>query len=144
MKWNQSHFYVWPFSNFQSINQPTTESELFVCLFVCCFNSQPPELMLDLFCLLKSIQFSIHSINQSIKFDDDDEFQLIVTTNKSTNNPSHCHSLACFNFHLSTFFSFLNQSINSIHSHEQTNQSINDKWKESINDSVNKIEIKSN
>jgi len=56
--------------------------------------------MLDLFCLLKSIQFSIHSINQSIKFDDDDEFQLIVTTNKSTNNPSHCHSLACFNFHL--------------------------------------------
>jgi len=23
-----------------------------------------------------------------------------VTTNKSTNNPSHCHSLACFNFHL--------------------------------------------
>jgi len=56
--------------------------------------------MLDLFCLLKSIQFSIHSFNHSIKFDDDDEFQLIVTTNKSTNNPSHCHSLACFNFHL--------------------------------------------
>jgi len=50
--------------------------------------------------LLVEINSIFHSFNQSIKFDDDDEFQLIVTTNKSTNNPSHCHSLACFNFHL--------------------------------------------
>lgn len=94
---------LFPISN-QSIKSTNHHWEWVICLFVClivfCFNSQPPELMLDLFCLLKSIQFSIHSIIQSIKFDDDDEFQLIVTTNKSTNNPSHCHSLACFNFHL--------------------------------------------
>lgn len=102
-KWNEINLIfmsdLFPISN-QSIKSTNHHWEWVICLFVWLFFvSIVSHLNWCLICFACWNQFNFPFI-QSIKFDDDDEFQLIVTTNKSTNNPSHCHSLACFNFHL--------------------------------------------
>ena len=121
MKWNQSHFYVWPFSNFQSINQSTNHWEWVVCLFVVSIVS---HLNWCLICFACWNQFNfpfIHSINQS-------SLMMMMNFNwlwQQTNQPTILLIVIRLLVSISICqLSFL-FSINQFNSFSRTNESIN-------------------